>query len=81
MKQEYRDLLARIQRPAIKAELIAYARQVIENDGNLTDDWFSFNDWIDINVFDNINATAYPVILGEPSTEKGIKLIVDNIDQ
>lgn len=81
MKNEFRDLLVKIQRPAVKAQLIAYARQQIENDGNLTDDWFTFNDWIDINVYDKVNATAYPVILGEVSTEKGIKLIVDNIDQ
>jgi hypothetical protein len=82
VKDEYvvlsaQAILDKMQQPELKAELLAYAHQLLENDPNIDDDWHSFSDEIDVNIF-NGNATAYPVIAGHIDASKSIKLIDTN---
>jgi hypothetical protein len=72
-------LLDEMKKPELKSELLAYAYQQLEIDPSIDDEWYSFNDQIDINIF-NGNATAYPVVAGQIDTTKSVKLI-DNYVQ
>ena len=64
-------------------DITEYAKELITHNPIIEDSWFEFNDEIDVNIYldidNNPQATAYPVVDGKTISTHGIKLLIDTM--